>query len=183
MEKFLPNPSWPVLWACVVLGFRCQEGDLVQLSSKTLKIMGQTVLYCAMRPLLLQVLVQAMICWEWWKSFPEGWVPLSKLKHSPSRPAWVRPWASNAHTPPRCVGLWFWHALAPLECQCCCPALPSKIWRYPMRWYRSVEYPMRWYRQELWGWVPQAAHHSEYEPHPSRRRWGGSLFLWTQCFD
>lgn len=50
-----------------------------------------------------------------------------KLRHSPTRPAW----ASDAHTPSHCVGLRFCHSLAPLETQCCCPALLSKVWKYP----------------------------------------------------
>lgn len=149
-----------------MLGFRWQGDNSVQLSSRRLKTLGQTVLHCAMRPLLLQVLVQASYPCDLFgmlEVIPRGMS--CKLRHSPTRAAWIQPWASDAHTPPHSVGLWFCHALAPLEIQCCCPTLPSKVCKCPVRWYRH----------ELWGWIPRASH-PEYEPLPSRRRWGGSLF-------
>lgn len=90
--------------------------------------MDQTAFYCAMSLCCYRSqcrLVTPVISWECWV------IPRRmscKLKHSPSRPVWVQPWASNAHTPAHCAGLC--HALAPLETRCCFSTLPSKVWKW-----------------------------------------------------
>lgn len=145
---------------CVVLGFRCQGGDLLQLSSRRLKILGQTVLCCAMRPLLLQVLEQArypVICWGCWKSFPEGWA-VSSGTAPPDQPEF------SPHTTTLCwaVGL-------------SCPGSFGNPVLLPHTPFQGLQVPCEVIQAQLWGWVPRASH-PEYKPLPSRRRWGGSLF-------
>lgn len=67
-----------------------------------------------------------MICWECWKWFPEGWA-VSSTTAAPDQPEFGPELAMPTHH----HMVWFCYALAPLETQCCCPTVPSKLWKYP----------------------------------------------------
>lgn len=168
LVKFPPNPSWPMLGAVCGACLQVPGGWLSAVEFKETGDNGSKL--CSSVPWGLWCyrfwcrLVTPVIYWECWKSFPEEWAISSTT--APSDQPEFGPLDSDAHTSPQCVGLCFCHPLAPLETQCRCPTLPSKVWKYSMRWYRH----------ELWGWVPWASHHWEFEPLPSRRRCGGTLF-------